>query len=56
MVVLTLVLVGISVSVCRNAYLRFQAELSELMVMIDASERNAESGTEKDRVVGRTAP
>ena len=33
-VVLTLVLVGMSVSVCRDASLQFHAELWELMVMI----------------------
>ena len=33
-VVHTLVLVGMSVSVCRDASLQFQAELWELMVMI----------------------
>ena len=40
-VVLTLVLVGMSVSVCRDASLQFHAELWELMVMIDMSERTA---------------
>ena len=34
-VVLTLVLVGMSVSVCRDASLQFHAELWELIVMID---------------------
>ena len=54
-VVLTLVLDGMSVPVCRNASLQFHAELSELVVMIDTSERTAESGNEKDRDVGGTA-
>ena len=37
----TLVLVGMSVSVCRDASLQFHAELWELMVMIDMSARTA---------------
>ena len=40
-VVLTLVLVGMSVSVCRDASLQFHAELWQLMMMIDMSERTA---------------
>ena len=40
-VVLTLVLVGMSVSVCRDASLQFHAGLWDLMVMIDMSERAA---------------
>ena len=40
-VVLTLVLVGMSVSVCRDASLQFHAGLWDLMVMIDMSERTA---------------
>ena len=55
MVVFTLVLDGMSVPVCRSASLQFHAELSELMVMIDTSERTAESGNKKDRIVGGTA-
>ena len=55
-VVLTLVLVGMPVSVCRNASLQFHAELSELMVMLDICERTAKSGNEWDCGVGGTAP
>ena len=40
-VVLTLVLVGMSVSVCRDASLQFHAGLWDLVVMIDMSERTA---------------
>ena len=40
-VVLTLVLVGMSVSVCRDASLQFQAELWELIVMIDRTARRS---------------
>ena len=40
-VVHTLVLVGMSVSVCRGASLQFHAELWEPMVMIDMSARTA---------------
>ena len=55
-VVLTLVLVGMPVSVCRNASLQFHTELRELMVMIDMCERTSKSGNECDRGVGGMAP
>ena len=51
----TLVLVGMSVSVCRDASLQFHAELWELMVMIDMSARTARrcSGIQCDPVARR---